>query len=147
MAAQSFAQIKFDGVLLLMPQAEVGTIEVSSSIGDEISTEGSIGTVKSGNQDWPLFVLGADFQLRPERPVNYKFCLCMNLDNEEVFSIACEEVGTTLLDAEDDLKRVPDCMRIAECPVEYLVLRDNQMMLISDTKTMQQYLTPEAIEA
>ncbi|MDH5353390.1 MAG: hypothetical protein OEY09_03005 [Gammaproteobacteria bacterium] len=148
MAAQSFAQIKFDGVSLLIPQTEVGIIEVSSSIGAEVLAEGSIGTVKSGNRDWPVFALGADFQLRPERPETYKFCLCMNLDNKEVLSIACEEVSTTMLDDKDDLKPVPDCMRITDCPIEFLTLRDHQMMLISNTKTMLQYLVaPEAIEA
>lgn len=146
MAVKSFAQIRFDGVYLLLPQPEVGLIEVSGRIVDEDSAQGSIGALKSGNKVWPVFVLSADFQLRQDRPANYKFCLCMNLGDEAVLSIACEEVSTVSFETSDDLEPVPACMRIPNCPIEFLVLKDIQMMLVSNTKTMQQYLVPETIK-
>lgn len=144
--AVNFALIKFSGLQLLLPQTEVGLIEVSGNIVAEESAPNAIGMLKSGSNAWPVFVLGADLQPNQDRPENNKFCLCMNLGDDAVFSITCEEVSTLSFEHSDDLKLVPACMRIPNCPIEFLVLKDNQMMLVSNSELMQQYLVPETTE-
>lgn len=143
MTVESFAQIKFDGVYLLIPQAQVGTIEISGNIDAEVSMEGAIGTVKSANNAWPAFALNAEMQQHRERPAHYRFCLCLNLADEAVLAMACEEVLTVSLESSTDLKPIPACMRIPSCPVMHLVLKENQIMMVTDTETMQRYLMPE----
>ncbi len=136
--------MSFDGVHLLLPQQDVATIEVVKSMGGEVGVAGSIGILKSGGREWPVFALTADFKPRLECPASYRFCVCFNRDDREAFSIACEEVSTYSVDNTDQLKRVQTCMRTSDCPIESLLLKDNELMLVSGMETMHQFLVPEA---
>ena len=144
MDLNNLAVMSFDGVHLLLPQQGVATIEVAKSIEDEVSVAGSIGTLNSGGREWPVFALTADFKTRLECPSSYKFCVGFDRDDREAFSIACEEVSTLSVDYIDQLKRVQTCMRTPDCPIESLLLRDNELMLVSGIETMHRFLVPEA---
>lgn len=144
--AVSFALIQFDGFRLLLPQAEVGIIEVAANIVDEESVPNASGVVKSGNKTWPVFALDAEMQLRSDNPESYKYNLCMNHDDEAAFSIACEQVSTISFENNNELKPVPASMQVSGCPVDFLVMKDFQMMMGSSAEKMLQYLIPETTE-
>ena len=144
MEEKNLAVMSFDGVHLLLPQQGVATIEVANSISDDSDSPGAIGTLKSGGHEWPVFALKADFETLPDCPPNYKFCVGINLDNQEAFSIACEEVSTLSVEKPGDLKSVQPCMRTPDCPFESLLIKDDKMMLVSTVESMQQFLMPEA---
>lgn len=146
MEVKNLAVMSFDGVHLLLPQQDVATIEVATSIDGEVDAAGSIGTMNSGGQKWPVFVLTSDFKTRPDRPETYKFCVGFNHDNQGSFSIACEEVSSLSVEKASDLKPVHTCMRVSDCLVESLLLKDNNMMLVSNTELMHQFLMPEVAE-
>ena len=139
--------MSFDGIHLLLPQRSVATVEMADSIGAEIEISGSIGSLNSGGQKWPVFVLTSDFKTRPDRPGTYKFCVGINHDNQEAFSIACEEVGTLSVENVSDLKPVEPCMRTSSCPIDALMLKDNKLMLVGNIETMQQFLMSGAMAA
>lgn len=148
MEVKNLAVLSFDGVYLLLPQQEVTTIEVANNILDEGDAPGALGTVKSGGREWPVFALTSELKKRLERPPDYKFCVCINGAAEaEAFSIACEEVSTLKIEKSSELKAVQPCMRTSDCPIEALMLKDNQLMLVSNVKTMQKYLMAGAIQA
>ena len=145
MGVVNLAVLSFDGVNLLLPQHEVATIEVVNSIIDENDTPGAFGTLKSAGREWPVFALTSDFEKQLECPSNYKFCVGINyVKQAEAFSIACEEVNTLKIENASELKSVHTCMRTPECPIEALVLKDGQLLLMSDVATMRRYLMPEA---
>lgn len=144
MGVVNLAVLSFDGVHLLLPQHEVATIEVVNSIIDENDTPGAFGTLKSAGREWPVFALTSDFEKQLECPSNYKFCVGINYEKQaEAFSIACEEVSTLKIENASDLKSVQACMRTPECPIEALVLKDDQLMLMSHVATMRQFLMSE----
>ena len=142
----NLAVMSFDGVHLLLPQQDVATIEVATGIGDEVDAAGSIGTMNSGGQKWPVFVLTSDLKTRPDRPETYKFCVGFNHDDQEAFSIACEEVSALSVENASDLKPVHACMRVSNCLVKSLLLKDSNMMLVSDIELMHQFLMPKVAE-
>jgi hypothetical protein len=143
MDVKHLAVLSFEGIHLLLPQQEVATIEVVDKIHEGGEVAGALGTMKSGGLEWPVFALTSELNPRPERPANYRFCVCINDTTEtEAFSIACEEVSTLEIKNESELKLVQSCMRTSQCPIEALILKDNQMMLVSKAETMQQFLMP-----
>ena len=148
MDVNNLTMLSFDGVYLLLPQQEVTTIEVANNILDGGVAPGALGVVKSGGREWPVFALTSELKKRLERPPEYKFCVCINGTAEaEAFSIACEEVSTLKIEKNSELKAVQPCMRTSDCPIDALILKDNQLMLVSNVKTMQKYLIAEAIQA
>jgi len=71
----------------------------------------------------------------------------INLDNQEAFSIACEEVSTLSVENPSDFIPVQTSMLIPGCPFESLLMKSDKMMLVSSVETMQQFLSQEAGEA
>ena len=143
MELKNLAVMRFDGVRLLLPQQSVATIDVVKSMGDEVNIVGSVGTLNSGGREWSVFALTADFKIRHECPSSYKYCVGFNRDDREAFSIACEEVSTLSVENIDQFKLVQTCMRTSDCPIESLLLKDNELMLVSGLETMHQFLVPE----
>lgn len=146
MEAINLAVMSFDGIHLLLPQLSVATIEVADSLSDEVDITGSIGSLNSGAQKWPVFALTSDFKLRSDRPGTYKFCVAINHNDKESFAIVCEEVGTLPIENASNLKPLKTCMRIPTCPIDSLMLKDNKLMLVGNVETMQQYLISETVE-
>jgi chemotaxis signal transduction protein len=144
MAEQNLALISFDGVHLLLPQGGVATIETTDSIDRQASAAGSLGTLRSGGGEWPVYALASDFKPRTECPPSYKYCVAINRNNEAAFSLLCEEVGTVSVVNEDDIQPLQACMRGERNPIESLLLKDDKLMLVSDIEAMQHYLLPEA---
>jgi hypothetical protein len=142
MEHKNLAVMSFDGIHLLLPQQNVATIEVANSIADEVDIPGALGTLKSGARVWPVFALTADFKIQYERPSSYRFCVGFNHDDQEAFSLACEEVSTLSVDNLDQFKPLHACMQTLGCPLESLLLKDNKMMLVSDIEIMSQFLMP-----
>lgn len=144
MSEHNLALISFDGVHLLLPQGGVATIETASNIDRESTESGSIGTLKSGGGEWPVYALASDFRPQADCPPSYKYCVAINRDNQAAFSLVCEEVGTVSVISDDELQPLQACMRTDRNPIESLLLKDNKLMLVSDIEAMQQYLLPEA---
>ncbi|MDJ0832372.1 MAG: hypothetical protein QNJ69_02550 [Gammaproteobacteria bacterium] len=143
MEVKSWAMMGFDGLALLLPQASVSTIELVQSVQPVIEVHGSLGTITTGGKGWPVFSL--DRQLKPLSGLadEHKFIACLSDADDPVFALACEVV-TTISDIEPDaFKSIQDCMRIASCPVEAVLYRDNQLMMVSSLPAMKQLLLME----
>lgn len=144
MTNKIFVVISFDGRQLLLPQETVGTIEAIGNL-EATDTEvvNAIGVMQSAGFEWPVFALNQDFAALSERPGAYKYGVGINQDNEAAFAIACEEVSTVSIENDSELKPVQECMRLASNPVEYLLLRDHKLMLVSSAEKMLQFFIPE----
>ncbi len=144
MAATNLAVISFDGVHLLLPQRAVATVEMTSSIiSNDIHGE-SIGQLKTTSGEWPAYALQADFNACTQCPARYRYCVAINQDNQEAFSIACEEVSSITIENEDELRPLQTCMRAPDSPIEAVMLKGNKLMLVSNVETMQRFLSRRA---
>lgn len=143
MSETRLALISFDGVNLLLPQDGIATIETADNVDQEVSVPGAIGTLKSAAGEWPAFALSADFKPKDKRPETYKYCVAVNHDNQAVFSLLCEEVGTVAVSDADELQPLQVCMRAAGNPIESVVLKEGRLMLVSGIEPLQHYLVAE----
>ena len=136
----NLAVISFDGIHLLLPQQAVATIELAGNIEDESDATDSIGTLSSGGRRWPAYALTSNFDKLAECPPIYKFCIALTRENEDSFSIACEEVTTISVNQKNELKPLQPCMQLSHSPVRHLLLKENKFMLASDIDAMYQFL-------
>jgi len=128
----------------MLPQAQVLAIEVTNDLTVDDTVPGSIGTINSTEQPWPLFVLSKDFELLRHIPENYRYCVGLNAD-ARAFAIACETVSTYNISSEAELIPIFDCMRLPENPLHALVLQNKELMMVSSADTMQNYLNHKAV--
>jgi hypothetical protein len=148
MAATKLAVISFDGVHLLLPQQAVATIEMTSSIVSNDSPGESpgesIGQLKTTSGAWPAYALQADFNACTQCPARYRYCVAINRDSKEAFSIACEEVSSITIENDDELRPLQTCMRTLGSPIESVMIKGNKLMLFSNVETMQRFLSRRA---
>jgi hypothetical protein len=144
MATTNLAVISFDGVHLLLPQRAVASVEMTSSIISNDSPGESIGQLKTTSGEWPAYALQADFKACNQCPARYRYCVAINQDNREAFSIACEEVSSITIENEDELRPLQTCMRTSDSPIEAVMLKGNKLMLVSNVETMQRFLSRRA---
>ena len=143
MQATAWATMGFDGQTLLLPQESVGSIELVQSVHSAVETDNSLGTISSGGRTWPVFALDRLFNPLSSLAEGHRFIVCLTVGDDPLFAIACETV-TTLGDAKmDDFNPIRQCMRIASCPVEAVLYRDNRLMLVPSLDAMKHLLLTE----
>ena len=143
MDTSNLAMLSFDGVHLLLPQADVVTVEAQTSLDSATSVAGAMGTLKAGGEQWPAYALDGEFKFYAACPPNYKFCVAINCKDKAAFAIACEEVGSISITNDNELRPLHACMRMPDSPIEALLLRDGRLLLLSDVEAMRQYLSLE----
>jgi hypothetical protein len=141
---ENFAILSFDGINLLVPQANVVTIEMSSSFERRAQQNGALGNLSMGNVEWPVFALDAKFNSLVECPKNYRYCVAVSINGAAAFSLACEEVGAVVVESEDVFDALQDCMRAPASPIESLLYRDERLLLRVNVDRMANYLSLEA---
>jgi hypothetical protein len=139
----SLAVIDFDGVRLLFPQGGIATIEMLENMESAADAVGTIGRLRSGGREWPVYALDADFNRRREMSVSNKYCVAFDIDGQPAFSLACDQVSSLTLHSPDQIKPLLSCMRDTKNPVEALLLQDDRLMLMSQVEVMHRFLATE----
>ena len=135
--------INFDTVQLLIPQAAIATIEMIDNMEADAGTAGTVGRLRSGGREWPVYALSADLSRRTECMASNKYCVAFEIDGEPAFSLACDEVSSLALDSADLIKPLQSFMRNHGNPIEALMLKDDRLMLVSRVESMQRFLQVE----
>jgi len=137
----SLAVIGFESVRLLIPQAGVATIEMIGSVEPSDGETGTVGNLRTGGREYPVYALDANLDLLSECSAAHKYCIAFNLDDQPAFAIACGEVSSLKLRSAEELKPLQACMRNPASPVEAMLLHDDRLMLLSQVAPMLRFLT------
>ena len=141
--ARDYAMLRFAGVSLLLPQASVAAIEMSSNCVAGSEVPGALATLRTASGEWPVFALGADVKPVADCPMSYAICAAFDADDGAAFALACEEAGTLTLGTERELVPLHPCMRLSASPVEAMSLQEGRLLLVSDVEAMRRYLLME----
>lgn len=139
----NLAVIGFDSRLLLIPQDGVATIEMIDMMELDAGQPAALGCLRAGGLEYPVFALDANFNLLAEIDTTHKYCVAFNLDDQPAFALACESVSSLNLYGADDIKPLQACMRNPGNPVDALLLRDDELMLVSRIQSMLKFLKVE----
>lgn len=143
-AVQNYAVLQFDGVCLLLPQANLAAIEPVSNCEAGSAVPGALATLKSNAAEWPVFALDADSRPRAELPPGYPVCVAFSGAAGPAYAIACEQVGQLSIDRERELIPLRDCMRLPGGPIESLSLYQGRLLQLADVAALSAYLTMAA---
>lgn len=139
----NLAVIGFDSRQLLIPQDGVATIEMIDMMELDTAQPAALGCLRAGGLEYPVFALDANFDLLESITPNHKYCVAFNLDDQPAFALACESVSSLNLDGGDEIKPLQACMRNPGNPVDALLLRDDELMLVSRIQSMLSFLKVE----
>jgi hypothetical protein len=136
----NYAVIGFDGLQLLIPQTGIATIEMIDSMESGDAGVAAVGKLSSGGREWPVYVLDANFNLLNQCAASNKYCVAFNLEGQASFALTCDAVSSLTLKSHDEIRPMQPCMRNPGNPVEAMMLKDGQLMLVSQVGAMQQFL-------
>ena len=100
------------------------------------SQGGALGNLNMGNLQWPVYALDSDFRLLPNCPDDYRYCVAISINGAEAFSLACEEVGAMLIENQEEINPLQDCMRVPSSPIESLLFKEGRLMLLGNVSSM-----------
>ena len=136
----NMALMMFDTRGILIPQGAVATIEMISSLEPDDGHTGAIGRLRSGGREWPVFALDRNLAPIGEAAPTSKYCVAFDIDGETAFALVCDEVSSMALASTDEINPLQACMRNAASPIEAMVMREGQLLLLSRVETMHRYL-------
>ena len=139
----NLAVVNFESVCVLFPQGGIATIEMIDNMESAADVVGSIGRLRSGGREWPVYALDADLNRRSVSTVSNKYCVAFDIDGQPAFSLACDQVSSLTLESTDQIKPLQSCMRDTKNPVEALLLQDDRLMLMSQVEVMHRFLTAD----
>ncbi|MDM8547188.1 hypothetical protein [Candidatus Venteria ishoeyi] len=143
-----FVLLRFDGLLLLIPQHDIHVVEVIDDVETGVEAEeeaiGIMGWVNQNEQQFPVFTLDKNLNLLRYLPPDRKLCVLLKAGEDAAFGITCESIDA--LDENPGLyiQTIPDCMYMSESPLEKLVIYQHEAGAITGKDSLQQYLTAYA---
>ena len=139
----NMAVIGFGSAQLLIPQEGVATIELIEMMEAGAEQANAVGSLRAGGFGYSVFALDEHFALLNKTDASHKYCVAFNLNDQPAFALACESVSSLTLDAADEIKPLQACMRNPGNPVDALLLRDDELMLVSRIQSMHGFLNVE----
>lgn len=115
-AAQRFALIELDAVVLLLPQHEVRAIEPVLDVNGAAAQGAVAGEIRLRGGTWPVLCPSDDLQPLAQLPAQRRI-VAMLYTGERLFGLVCRNVASVLA---QEVTRValPDCMRSGEMVTE-----------------------------
>ncbi len=142
---QDYALLSFSGVKLMFPQSQVLSVEVTQGLQHAEDIPGSIGCIDVAEQTWPVFVLSPEFELVETLPDNHRYCLGIRSDTM-IFALACETVSSHKVDDPIAMHALADCMRLAESPLQALLIYHDALAMVSSADGFSHYLQNKVIQ-
>ena len=143
----NMAVIGFGGVQLLMPQTSVATIEMIENLRAGDAAPGAIGFIHAGDRVWPVFTLNAELDICAERTPDNRYCVAFDLDGMPAFALTCDAVRSLELESANEIHPLQPCMQLPNSPLQALLLKDGELMLVSQVEALRQFLALDVEEA
>lgn len=116
--AQRFAVLQLSGVALLVPLAEVYSLESALDVDRTRRSDRSVGAIRSAGDWFPVFCLSDDLDALDEIPDSFKVCAVLAASNMAL-ALACRSVSTLDSTALQH-HPLPASMHVAGSPVRSL---------------------------
>lgn len=105
---------------LLVPQADVHSVEPIAEIDETAATGASVGAVQLAARQWPIYALSAALSPRRTVPDEARVCVLLG-DAGFWFGLVCLEIGAVGVSRIASTP-LPVCMRKAPSPIDALAL-------------------------
>lgn len=137
-ASTSAALLKIDSLNLLLPQADIRTLESVSDMDTANPLWKSTGWISVRQQRWPVYCLSDELELLHEVPPGRRAC-AMIAGESGYLGLLCDDVSI-IKDFKSDSFELPAAMRLPDTPVLQIAQLDHGIACISNAQHLSAYI-------
>lgn len=137
-ANTSAALLKINQMNLLLPQADIRTLESAADIDQSERSAQSVGWITIRQQRWPVYCLSDQLDLMPQAPSTRRAC-AMITGTSGLIGLMCDDVQV-LKDFANSPFELPLAMRLPVTPVTHLVRIEQGLACVSTAGKLSVYI-------
>lgn len=137
--APLYAVLTFDGLNLMVRQAEVRTLEPASAVDWPQAEETNlVGRIDMETGRWPVFCLAAGLTPLASVPPNRRVCILLS-DGKRGFGLLCDQVKTVEA-GRLNIVPMPACMKSSASPLVGMALDGGDLTCLITTSRLARFL-------
>lgn len=138
-SAPLYAVLSFDGRRLLLPQAEIRSLEPLLDVqAARAEFPGSIGAILFEGERWPVYGVNRELALLDVSLPTRRVCVMLSL-GEGYLGLLCDEIAP-FGSSNPTLQPLPACMARPDSPVHALVNHEGEIGIVTTTARLWAFL-------
>jgi len=134
-----YAVLSFDGRRLLLPQAEIRSLEPLLDVQAALAEfPGSIGAILFEGERWPVYGVDRELALLDVPPPTRRVCVMLSL-GEGYLGMLCDQIAP-FGSSNPALQPLPACMARPDSPVHALVVYEGEISVVTTTARLWAFL-------
>lgn len=136
-----YALLQLGATRLMLAQSDIREIEVADHIDPADAPPGGVGWLRTGRQTYPVYCLSDEMGLMDGIPALRQTCVLLAHQGGQ-FGLLCDQVQ--MLDTPGAFHPLPECLRLADSPVEALVLQPDGLACLGSASRLAALIQREA---
>lgn len=132
-AGTHYALLHLGATRLMLAQSDIREIEGVDDVDRVEAPPGGVGRVRVGRQTYPVYCLSDEFDLTDTVPPARRMCVLL-AHRDGQFGLLCDQVQ--MLETPAAFHDLPECMRLADTPVEALVLQADGLVCVGSVQRL-----------
>lgn len=132
-AGTHYALLHLGATRLMLAQSDIREIEGVDDVDPADAPPAGVGRVRVGRQTYPVYCLSDEFDLMDAVPAARRMCVLLAHQGGQ-FGLLCDQVQ--MLETPAAFHGLPECMRLADNPVEALVLQPDGVVCVSSVQRL-----------
>jgi len=132
------ALLKIDGLNLLLPQAEIRTLESATDVDTAAPALHSTGWIAYAQKRWPVYCLSDELSLLAAVPPERRACALLAMGSGYI-GIMCDDM-MILKNFAAQRHELPYAMRLPQTPLLYLVAYEQGIACVSNAMQLTAYI-------
>jgi hypothetical protein len=132
-AGARYALLHLGATRLMLSQSDIREIEGVDDINPADAPPGGVGRVRVGRQTYPVYCLSDELGLMDGIPAPRQMCVLLAYQGGQ-FGLLCDQVQ--MLETPDAFHPLPECMRLADSPVDALVVQPDGLACLGSVQRL-----------
>lgn len=140
-AGARYALLQLGATRLMLAQSDIREIEGADDIDLADAPPGGVGWLRTGRQTYPVYCLSDEMALMDGIPALRQTCVLLAYQGGQ-FGLLCDQVQ--MLDTPGAFHPLPECQRLADSPLEALVLQPDGLACLGSAPRLAALIQREA---
>jgi hypothetical protein len=140
-AGAPYALLHLGATRLMLPQSDIREIAGVDDIDPADAPPGGVAWLRIGHQTYPVYCLSDEIRLMDGIPALRQTCVLLAYQGSR-FGLLCDQVH--MLETPGAFHPLPECLRLADSPVEALVLQPDGLACLGSAPRLAALIQREA---